>query len=56
MSYGVERIWLYMVKIGFNHEVKVINYYIRNAQGDIIGLIDSNGNKVVSYIYDTWGN
>lgn len=30
-------------------------YYVRNAQGDIIGLIDSNGNKVVSYTYDTWG-
>lgn len=30
-------------------------YYVRNAQVDIIGLIDSNGNKVVSYTYDTWG-
>ncbi|MBI6871798.1 RHS repeat-associated core domain-containing protein [Clostridium aciditolerans] len=30
-------------------------YYIRNAQGDIIGLFDTNGNDVVSYTYDTWG-
>ncbi|MFA6808846.1 MAG: hypothetical protein WCR27_07620 [Eubacteriales bacterium] len=30
-------------------------YYIRNAQSDIIGLIDSNGSQVVSYTYDTWG-
>ncbi|WP_053243619.1 RHS repeat-associated core domain-containing protein [Clostridium sp. DMHC 10] len=30
-------------------------YYIRNAQGDIIGLIDSTGTQVVSYTYDTWG-
>ncbi|MDW8803168.1 RHS repeat-associated core domain-containing protein, partial [Clostridium sp. A1-XYC3] len=30
-------------------------YYIRNGQGDIIGLIDSRGTKVVSYIYDSWG-
>lgn len=30
-------------------------YYIRNAQSDIIGLIDDNGIQVVSYTYDTWG-
>ena len=30
-------------------------YYIRNAQGDIIGLIDKNGAQVVSYSYDSWG-
>ncbi|MGY0374218.1 RHS repeat-associated core domain-containing protein [Clostridium sp. JNZ J1-5] len=30
-------------------------YYIRNAQGDIIGLYDKNGAQVVSYTYDSWG-
>ncbi|MGH4120260.1 RHS repeat-associated core domain-containing protein [Clostridium sp.] len=30
-------------------------YYIRNVQGDIIGLYDKTGTQVVSYIYDTWG-
>ena len=30
-------------------------YYIRNAQDDIIGLLDGNGNQVVSYTYSTWG-
>ncbi|MFA9397789.1 MAG: RHS repeat domain-containing protein [Clostridiaceae bacterium] len=30
-------------------------YYVRNAQGDIIGLIDKNGNEVVTYSYDSWG-
>ena len=30
-------------------------YYIRNAQGDIIGLIDNAGAQVVSYLYDSWG-
>ena len=30
-------------------------YYIRNAQGDIIGLNDKAGTQVVSYIYDSWG-
>ena len=28
---------------------------LRNAQGDIIGLIDGSENEVVSYTYDTWG-
>ena len=30
-------------------------FYLRNVQGDIIGLIDKSGTKVVSYTYDTWG-
>ena len=30
-------------------------YYIRNAQGDIVKLIDSSGNTVVEYLYDSWG-
>ena len=31
-------------------------YYIRNAQNDIIGIVDSTGAQVVSYEYDAWGN
>ena len=30
-------------------------YYLKNAQGDIIGLTDSTGTQVVSYTYDSWG-
>ncbi|WP_242949632.1 RHS repeat-associated core domain-containing protein [Clostridium pasteurianum] len=30
-------------------------YYIRNAQGDIIGLFDKAGTQVVACVYDTWG-
>ncbi len=30
-------------------------YYLRNAQGDIVKLIDANGTSVVEYTYDTWG-
>lgn len=30
-------------------------YYIRNSQGDIIGLLDRNGAQVVSYTYETYG-
>ena len=30
-------------------------YYIRNAQSDVIGLIDKTGTQVVKYTYDAWG-
>ncbi|EQB88355.1 YD repeat-containing protein [Clostridium punense] len=30
-------------------------FYVRNAQGDIIGLIDKAGTQVVFYTYDSWG-
>ena len=30
-------------------------YYVHNAQGDIIGLINGSGTQVVAYQYDTWG-
>ena len=29
--------------------------YVRNAQNDIVGLIDSTGKRVVYYKYDSWG-
>lgn len=31
-------------------------YYIRNGQNDIIGILDSSLNQIVSYEYDSWGN
>ncbi len=30
-------------------------YYLRNGQNDITGILDTDGNEVVSYRYDTWG-
>jgi RHS repeat-associated protein len=30
-------------------------YYEKNVQGDVIGIIDDTGTKVVSYVYDSWG-
>ncbi|MBQ2694677.1 MAG: RHS repeat-associated core domain-containing protein [Clostridia bacterium] len=30
-------------------------FYLLNLQGDIIGIYDSNGDVVVKYAYDTWG-
>ncbi|MBE6948175.1 MAG: RHS repeat-associated core domain-containing protein [Ruminococcaceae bacterium] len=30
-------------------------YYLVNLQGDVMGIVDSTGNIVVSYTYDAWG-
>ncbi|MDD2361556.1 MAG: hypothetical protein PHH84_01155, partial [Oscillospiraceae bacterium] len=30
-------------------------FYIKNIQGDIMGLVDEDGNVVVEYGYDAWG-
>ncbi|MBQ6825745.1 MAG: RHS repeat-associated core domain-containing protein, partial [Clostridia bacterium] len=30
-------------------------YYIFNAQGDVIGILDSTGTQVVEYNYNVWG-
>ena len=31
-------------------------FYKKNLQGDIIGIFDSNGEELVKYVYDAWGN
>lgn len=31
-------------------------YYILNAQGDVLKLIDESGNTCAKYTYDAWGN
>ncbi|MBE7067627.1 MAG: RHS repeat-associated core domain-containing protein [Ruminococcaceae bacterium] len=30
-------------------------YYVQNAQGDVIALVNSSGSEVVSYTYGPWG-
>ncbi len=30
-------------------------YYEKNLQGDIVGILDANGNTVVEYAYNIWG-
>ena len=30
--------------------------YEKNLQGDIVGIYNSSGTRVVSYAYDAWGN
>ena len=41
-----------LISMVYNH---VDYFYVRNAQGDILALIDKAGNKVVEYKYDSWG-
>ena len=41
-----------VVSVKYNN---VEYYYLRNAQGDIVKLIDGSGDTVVEYVYDTWG-
>ena len=31
-------------------------YYVKNAQNDVVLITDSNGQAVVLYMYDAWGN
>ena len=41
--------------IGIKYNGK--NYlYRKNIQGDVLGIIDSDGEEVVTYTYDAWGN
>lgn len=51
---------LYTFKIGFEYKDangQVSRYYYRkDIRGDIINILDNNGNIVVKYVYDAWGN
>lgn len=31
-------------------------FYLKNAQGDITGMVDTSGSQVVSYSYNAWGD
>ena len=33
-----------------------VYFYVTNLQGDVLLLVDTNGNPVVQYLYDAWGN
>lgn len=41
-----------LIGLKYNDDVY---YYVKNLQEDIIGILDSNYNKIVSYKYDSWG-
>ena len=41
--------------IGFIHN-STNYYYKKNIQGDIIAILNANGQEIAKYIYDAWGN
>lgn len=58
MKTGTDVIHFTYDQIGNLFSMKLNNvnyYYLHNVQNDVIGLVDSAGNKVVSYQYDSWG-
>ena len=42
-------------RIGFVLNGTQTYYYVFNLQGDIIGILDSSGTRVVEYSYNAWG-
>ena len=56
-SYGenpvVETLYFGNGTVTYNGEVY---YYVTNLQGDVIAILDDEGNAVVEYTYDAWGN
>lgn len=42
--------------IGLKDKYEYPYYYLKNAQNDIIGILDGRLNQVVTYKYDSWGN
>ena len=40
---------------GFSVDNKDYYYYVKNLQGDIIGILDKSGNLLVEYVYDAYG-
>lgn len=47
-------LYVYEELIGFEYENNRY-FYLKNIQDDIIGIINADGNKIVSYEYDSWG-
>lgn len=41
---------------GFSFLGETIFTFVRNLQGDVIAVVDSEGNTVMKYSYDPWGN
>ncbi len=54
-SNGLEFIYDNSGVIGVKYSGGVY-FYRRDAQGNIAAILDSNGNVLVKYIYDGWGN
>ncbi len=55
-SYGVKIVYdSFNSPQGFLVDDSDVYLYLKNAYGDIIGIVDSSGNVVVTYTYDVWG-
>ena len=48
--------WTYAYDDGGNIQSKTEYFYVKNAQGDVTGLVSASGTRVVTYTYDAWGN
>ncbi len=56
---GQSSIWFYYDASGTPYALYyegAYYYYMTNAQGDVVAIVDSNGNPKVYYQYDAWGN
>lgn len=55
---GYDTLWFMYdsdgTRVGFTYHDDAY-YYMKNAQGDVTGIVDSNLNVVVEYNYDAWG-
>ncbi|MFR2804719.1 MAG: hypothetical protein ACLTBZ_01645 [Faecalispora jeddahensis] len=54
---GYDTIWFMYdsdgTRVGFTYHDDAY-YYLKNAQGDVMGIVDSDLNVVVEYSYDAW--
>ncbi|WP_306569890.1 RHS repeat domain-containing protein [Faecalispora jeddahensis] len=55
---GYDTLWFMYdsdgTRVGFTYHDDAY-YYMKNAQGDVTGIVDSDLNVVVEYSYDAWG-
>ncbi|MGI6758701.1 MAG: DNRLRE domain-containing protein [Bacilli bacterium] len=50
-----------LISFNYNSDISLSKsgdeyFYIRNIQGDIVKIVDKDGNVVTEYQYDAWGN
>ena len=45
----------YYLSTGYDDPIMAEYIYVKNAQGDIVGITDPSGKMKVSYTYDPWG-
>ena len=57
-SDGTDTVWFSYDESGAPVSMRLNNtlyLYTKNLQGDITGIVDTAGTKLVSYVYDAWG-